>query len=653
MNHMLRLVLLTGCFLYAFSTFAQTGNQEDPVLFTVEGNPVHVSEFDYIYSKNTGKDTDYSEASLREYLDLYVKFKLKVQRAKELKMDTIPSLMKELDGYRKQLAKSYLTDKEVTNRLIDEVYERSKTDVKISHILFSLPGQATQDQIDKAYRKAAEVRQEIQGGLSFEKAVQMYSEDKLSKSKVGSLGFLTAMFPSGFYELENASYALDKGEVSDPVRTKLGIHLVRLDDVREARGEMEVAHILVRKKSQRRTTTDPKAKIDSLYQMLQSGTDFSELARTKSEDKASASNGGYIGYFGINRFEKAFEEASFGLMKDGDYSAPFQTSAGWHIVKRVSKKTPPSYEDAKKIMKAKVLKDPRYKKATLSMVDRIKDDAKFAENTKGLKEFTSNLDKSFFSYKWKGIDQKDETLFSFGDTKYSVSDFAEYAKSNTRSRLRMDELPIPDAVNKLYKEFVDESAIKFEEKQLEMKYPEFKSIMREYEEGILLFEVTKINVWDKASQDTVGLKAFYEANKSNYMWKERAKTKTYIVNSTDEKVIKKFARKAKKKSPEWLKEKFGDIFTYTQGVYERGSREVAGVKFAKKSISSPIEDTRKGITKLIKIDEIIPPALKTLVEARGYIEADYQDKLEKEWVSELRKKYKVVTNEEALKSLIK
>lgn len=653
MNHMLRLVLLTCCFLYVFSAFGQPESQEDPVLFTVEGNPVHISEFDYIYSKNTGKDTDYSEASLREYLDLYVKFKLKVQRAKELKMDTIPSLMKELDGYRKQLAKSYLTDKEVTNRLIDEVYERSKKDVSISHVLFALPSQPTQDQIDKAYRKAAEVRLEVKDGLSFDDAVQKYTEDKLSKNNAGSLGYLTAMFPSGFYELENAAYALDKGEVSDPVRTKLGIHLVRLDDTREARGEMEVAHILVRKKSQRRVNSDPKSKIDSLYQMLESGMDFTDLARSKSEDKASASNGGYIGYFGINRFEKAFEEASFGLMKDGDYSKPFETSAGWHIVKRISKKKPPTYEDAKKIMKAQVLKDPRYNKATLSMVDRIKDDASFTENTKALKQFSSNLDKTFFSYKWKGVDQNDETLFTFGDKKYSVSDFAQYAKSNTRSRLRMDELPIPDAVSKLYKEFVDESAIKFEEKQLEEKYPEFKSIMREYEEGILLFEVTKINVWDKASQDTTGLKAFYEANKSNYMWKERAKTKTYVLKTTDEKVIKKFAKKAKKKSPEWLKEKFGDIFTYTQGLYERGSRDVSGVKFANKSISSPMVDTKKGTTKLIKIDEVIPPALKTLAEARGYIEADYQDKLEKEWVSNLRKKYKVVTNEEVLKSLMK
>lgn len=638
--------LVLGQFL-----IAQGG--QDPVLFTVEGKPVNVSEFDYIYSKNSGKNTDYSEASLQEYLDLYVKFKLKVQRAKELQLDTIPTLMKELDGYRKQLAKSYLTDKEVTNRLIDEVYNRSKNDVSVSHILINLPQNANDQKVSQAYDQINAIYKELKSGMDFESAVKKYSQDKISSQNKGTLGYLTSMFPAGFYELENTAYSLKVGEVSKPIRTKLGLHIVRLDDKRTARGEMEISHILIREKSQRKVTTDPKGKIDSLYIRLNAGEEFAALARSYSEDKSSSKNGGYIGFFGINRFEKAFENAAFSLTNDNTYSKPFKTSVGWHIIKRISVKEAPSYEDSKKRLKALVIKDPRQKIATASLIDRIKTESYFVEDMEVLNKFASAMDKTFFSYKWKAPAMEEKALFSFGENKYSLSDFAEYAKSNTRTRLRMDELPANEAVLKMYKDYVEDQAIVYEEKQLEEKYPDFKAIMREYEEGILLFEVTKMNVWDKASQDTVGLNKFYENHKNDYMWKERANMKNYVLKTTDEKIIKKFSKRARKKSPEWLKNKFGDIFTVTEGIYERGSRDASGVKFSKNSVSSPIVDERKGTVKFKKVDSLIAPAMKSLSEARGYIEADYQDQLEKEWVAKLKQKYSVNIDESVLKSLIK
>jgi len=641
--------VITLC-LIAFGAFAQS---DDPVLFTVEDNQVHVSEFDYIYSKNTGKNTDYSEASLQEYLDLYVKFKLKVQRAKELKLDTIPTLMKELDGYRQQLAKSYLTDKEVTNRLIDEVYDRSKKDIKLSHLLIALPPNANSKKTKAVVTQINAISAEIAGGLSFDDAVQKYSEDKISKPNGGSLGYLNSMFPAGFYELENTAYSLKKGEVSKPLKTKLGYHIVRVEDIREARGEMEVAHILIRKEKRRGAPRNSKQKIDTVQMKLQAGADFGDLAREYSQDKASAKNGGYIGFFGINRFEKAFENAAFSLTEDNTYSGPIETSVGWHILKRISKKEAASYEDSKKRLKSLVVKDPRHKIARASLIDRIKNESNFSENKSVLSTFSSTLDKTFFSYKWKPTEIKDEKLFSFGNYEFGINDFVRYAKENTRTRLRMDELEIPEAIDKLYDEFTEAKAIEYEEKQLVKKYPDFRAIMREYEEGILLFEVTKMNVWDKASQDSVGLQAFYEKYAGKYKWKERAVVEEYTVNSTDEALVAKFMKKARKKSPEWLKKKFGDIFTIKEEVYERGSRDVSGIKFKKKSLSSPLVDKRKSTTKFKKIVSTMPPVLKTLKEARGYIEADYQDELEKNWVYKLRQKYDVQIDEQVLKSLVK
>ena len=114
------------------------GQSSDPVLFKVAGNPIHVSEFEYIYNKNNGKDADFSKKSLEDYLNLYTKFKLKVQAARDMRLDTVPALIKELEGYRQQLTSNYLNDKEVTDRLAREVYERQKKDLLLSHIFQSV-----------------------------------------------------------------------------------------------------------------------------------------------------------------------------------------------------------------------------------------------------------------------------------------------------------------------------------------------------------------------------------------------------------------------------------------------------------------------------------------------------------------------------------
>lgn len=628
-------------------------SQSDPVLFTVEGVPVHVSEFDYIYSKNSGKNTDYSEKSLQEYLDLYVKFKLKVQKAKELKMDTIPALKQELAGYRKQLAKSYLTDKEVTEQLIREAYERMKKDVELQQILIKINPIANKSGQEKTKEKVDMIYNQLIQGKSFESLASKYSQDRFSNTKKGYLGYKTALFPKGFYNLETAAYETPIGKFSKPIKTEIGYHILKVKNVREARGEMEVAHILIRKKSQRKQNSDAKLAIDSIYTKLKSGADFSQLARDYSEDKSTAKNGGYIGFFGINKYERVFEDGAFSIKNDGEYSAPIESSVGWHIIKRISKKAFPSFEEARKKLRAQVQRDSRYKQATQSLVQDIKKTNDFKENKETFTKWLEKVNSSLFKYNWKPKNEPTDVLFSFGEKKYTNEDFINYIQKNARRRIQMEVKGPQNAIKTLYDEFVEHSAIKHEETQLEKKYPEFKALMREYEEGILLFEVTKNNVWDKASKDTVGLRKYYDDHKNNYTWKERAKVKRYNINSTDKKLLKKFARKAKCKSEDWLKNKYGDIFSVTEEVYERGSKELAGMKFRKKSNSVPAIDEKSGKATFIAIYDLLPSARKTLKEAKGYVEANYQDKLEKEWVSSLKTQYDVQINQDVLKSLIR
>ena len=491
--------------------------QNDPVLFTVSGTPVHLSEFNYIYSKTNGTKADFSKASVDEYLDLYTKFKMKVTRAREMKLDTLPALQEELAGYRRQLADSYLTDREVTDKLVKEAYDRSQKDISISHILFRFEKEDTMGAIIKA--KTAKVQ--LEKGIAFDKLAKEISEDPNSKDNGGFIGYLTAMLPNGFYALENTIYKTPVGKTSDMVRSPLGYHIIKVNAERPARGEMEIAHILIRKKKEGIDQPWAKARVDSLYTVLQKGGNFDDLAVSFSDDSYSAPRKGYLGFFGIGRYELAFEDAAFALSKDGEYTKTIETSIGFHIIKRVSRKSNEAYDLMKNRLKGRIQQDGRFELAKKAMIERIKKDSKFTEGVGALDKYVSTLDSTYLTYTWRVDDKaKGEKLFSYGNKEMKTTDFAAYLANNANRRLSYAVTmnnKIADITKTLYKEYVDEQALAFEETQLEKKYPDFKNLMREYEEGILLFEAIKINVWDKASQDSLGLEKFYETKKGKYL----------------------------------------------------------------------------------------------------------------------------------------
>jgi peptidyl-prolyl cis-trans isomerase SurA len=634
------------------------GQKKDPVLFTVEGNPVHVSEFNYIYTKTNGKDANFSRASLEEYLDLYVKFKLKVQKARDMKLDTIPSLQRELEGYRRQLANSYLIDKEVTDKLVREAYERMQKDVEVKHILFATQPNATAADTVAPYNRAMEALEKLSNGASFEQLASEISDDKNSRQNGGTIGYITAMLPSGFYDLETLIYKLKPGEYGGPVRTKLGYHLVKVNSVRPARGEMEAAHILIRK-SKDRSDEESKRLIDSIYQALERGTVFESLASAKSEDKQSAKKGGYIGTFGINRYEKGFEDAAFALKKNAQYTKPVETSIGWHIIRRVGKREMDSFDRERRRLQALVQRDSRHERAKEAMVERIKRDNNYQLRNSVYQEFVDSLSKDFLSYKWE-MPKMDgnQTLFSLGKQNYSLESFSKYCKRSTRTRLRSGTADPVEVAGILFKDYLSESCLQFEELQLEVKYPEFKALMREYEEGILLFEATKILVWDKASQDTTGLKAFFPEVKGKYQWKERAEVVEFILKPEAADRIESVRKMAAKKPVEKVLSKFnkGDqnILSVNNQTFEKGkNEELDAIKWTVGAMTDTRTEKRDRSLRFMKIKSLTPSTDKTLEEARGYIIADYQDYLEKQWVKELKDTYKVNVKKDVLKTLIR
>lgn len=637
--------------------WSQAQKNDDPVLFTVGKTPVHISEFKYIYSKTNGANADFSKKSIDEYLDLYVKFKLKVQKAKDMQLDTLPALKAELEGYRRQLADSYLIDREVTDRLVKELYDRVQQDVDISHILIEIGVPSTvpspEDTL-KAYQEALEIKKRLDKGEDFVKVAKEVSDERQAKESGGRIGFINAAaLPSGFYELETAAYTTPINKYSGVVRTRAGYHIVKVHERRPARGEVEVAHILVR--AQEGDFDAAKIKLDSLQKELQkSGATFEKVAMAASEDELTAPREGYLGIFGIGRYEKSFEDAAFALEKDGAISQPVRTSIGWHLIKRISRRPIQPFDTEKNRLELKVKQDTRYEQARVAMLDKIRRENNFKENAALLQKFIAEQNDTFFTFKWRAPEVKsEEPLFTLGTATTTLGEFTDYLSRSTGKRIRMKEEGMDKAVRNLYKEFLDEICLKFEESQLDKKYPDFRALMREYEEGILLFEATKLLVWDKASQDSVGLEQFYETVKDRYKWEERAVTNTYKIAAEGRQQAASIREYALTHTAEEVLKQFNTpekvLVSVEEKVIERKGNSNSVWKIGEVSM---LQITRDGNSNFNKIEKVLPPGLKTLKEARGYVIADYQDYLEKKWIETLQKEYQVAIQQKVLNNLI-
>ena len=635
--------------------------QTDPVLFTVKGAPVYVSEFKYIYSKANQEKADFSEKSLREYLDLYTNFKLKVQKARDMRLDTISSLISELDGYKRQLSKSYLEDREVTEKLVKDVYDRMQRDVDVSHIFIACDRSRNAPDTIMAYNRALNWMKMIQKGGDFNKIAADSSEDKSAKDNRGNIGFVTAMLPDGYYNFEKAIYTAKPGALVGPVRTNTGYHIIRVNSFRPARGEVEVSQILIRKGDTPEKVDKARMKADSAYQAMVAGGKWEDVCAKYTEDKATVTKSGYIGFFGINRYQKVFEDAAFGLEKDGDFSKVVETSIGFHIIKRNSRRALAKFDDMKRPLTDRVKRDSRSEIARQSMIARIHKDAGFQDYPAVLKAWTAKqVDSIFLTFKWKPDPAKPQDVLNrYGMEKaYTVADFEDFCARSSRERMRGVGIPVIETIQKLYSSWTDETAVQYEESHLDKKYPEFKSLMREYEEGILLFEALKQNVWDRANSDSTGLENYYRINLSQkYKWDERARVSIYTLKTDDAKVLSNVWADAAKMPAADVMKKYNstenEVLTVIEKLYERGKNKDLGALWQAGDRTETKTDAGTKTSSFLKIEEILPAQPKTLSDARGYAVADYQDYLEKKWIDDLHKEYEVKLNEDVLKGLIK
>lgn len=656
-------VIICACY---YSGLAQTN---DPVLLTVSGEKVTKSEFLAVYMKNNIKGDSMDRKSLEEYLELYINFKLKVKEAEEMGLDTVSSFKNELAGYRKQLAQPYLSDKEVDEALLKEAFEREKYDIRASHILVKVDKNSAPDDTLKAYKKIMDLRTRIMNGEAFEAVAKEASEDPSardrddpsSKSNVkgngGDLGYFTVL--DMIYPFENGAYNTPVGQVSMPVRTDYGYHLIKVTDRKPAMGKVTVAHVFISvpKDTKPEDMQKYKDKIDEAYTKLKNGEKWEDVVTKYSDDKGSAAKGGQLPPFGVNRMVPEFIVAIARLKNPGEYSEPVQTIYGWHIIKLIDKKGPQSFDDEKATLKNRMTRDSRANRSKDAVLARIKKEYNYREIPGVVGDFYTAVDTSIFYGNWdiKTSTTLTKPMFTLGDKTFTQSDFAKYLSTHQPKR---SKTAIPNYVNEKYNQYIDETCLNYEDCRLEYKYPDFKSLMKEYRDGIMLFELTDEKVWSKAIKDTAGLETFYQQNKNNYMWEERLDASIYTCKNES------IADDARKLAKVQEKKKLTDQDILSKINTDTIVKLKINSKLFLHKENSLIDNIPwvKGITDNKKIDndivfvsvhQLVAPMPKTIKEAKGIITADYQNYLEKQWVVDLRKKYTVDVNKPVFETLIK
>ena len=529
----------------AAATTALTGptaapKSSGPAIETLGTYQVPASEFGYVYKKNNGTAPDYgTRQSVTDYLTLYTNFRLKVLDAEKRGLDTTQAFRRELDGYRQQLAQPYLTEKGVTDQLVREAYSRMSQEVNASHILIRVAPDASPADTLIAYQKVSTLRQRVtSGGEDFSTVAGNTSEDPSAKENGGKLGYFTAM--QMVYPFETAAYVTPVGQVSQPIRTRFGYHIIKVNDRRAAQGEIKVAHLMVRVTPQapRADSITAHKKINELYGRLRKGESWNKLVAQFSEDAGSAANGGELPPFGTGRMIPSFEEVAFKLQKPGDISAPVQTPYGWHVIKLVEKQPVPSFATLEPTLKSKVGKDSRSELNRTAFLKRIRQEDQFVEIPAAKALAFAQADTALVKGRFKfnpatmtasGAKASKNTVKAGGDKlplftikgkPYLVSDFLTYVQQNQRPRPTAQPA---FAMQQLYDQYVDQSLTEFEKSSLDTKYEDYRMLVKEYRDGILLFQLMDEKVWSKAIEDTAGLRKFFLANQANYQFGQRAR----------------------------------------------------------------------------------------------------------------------------------
>ncbi len=667
-RNFLKMFVLASLVMPAFFAQAQSKTDKE-VLMTIGDQSITVKDFTDVYYKNNLKSDVIEKKSVDDYLELFTTFRMKVMEAERLQLDTSAKFKKELAGYRKQLAKPFMSSDDITDELIEEAYQRKLKDIRASHILIRCDKNALPSDTLKAYNKAMDIRKKaLAKGADFGALADQYSDDPSAKGMKatdqnparpgnhGDLGYFTVF--DMVYPFETGAYNTKEGEISMPVRSDFGYHIIKVNSVTDAMGSIQAAHIFLQLPfdAPAEDVAAMKQKADNIYKelMAKDGKNWNEMVKQYTDDKGTVARNGALSNFTVSRIVPEFIEACKSL-EINEISKPIRTNYGFHIIKLLGKSGVSSFEKESKALSERIEKDMRSKKSEELVLRQVKSEYKFKQNDKNLEAFLATIDSSILRNAYEPAAEVDmnATLFSLENNPTKVSDFVTYIKANMTTQ----KYVTPATYGyQLYENFRNETVMNYADAHLEDKYPEFKALVQEYKDGILLFDLMDREVWNKAVKDTVGLAEFHKRNASKYMWGDRAYA-TIITVTRPEALPKVKALLDKGVELDSLRNAFQrDSITNAfvrKGYYQKGDNQFVDQTEWKVGVRNEIPSTVDQSTVIVCIREVRKPEQKTLKEARGLVTSDYQVELEQNWVKTLKEKYPVKINESVLEKVRK
>jgi len=634
--------IISACVILFSTLFSTAQSKNSDILFTVGDSPVLASEFIRVYNKNLNLVQDESQKDVDQYLSLFVNYKLKLAEAKALDFHKKPQYIRELDGYKKQLAKNYLVDSEVTDALVKEAYERISYDINAKHILIRL---------DPSRKDTLEVYNRL---LNFRERFKNEDFSSLKKELhngntilVEDLGYFSAF--KMVYDFETEAYKTEVGDVSMPFRTQFGYHIVKVFNKRKSRGEITAGHIMI-SKNQTEAAEDPETRINEIYKLIEQGQEFELLAKQFSQDKSSSSKGGKLAPFTSGQLSSVvFEDKAFNLREDGAISKPFETEYGWHIVKRYSIKSIGSFENMQYELENKVSRDSRSKLINTSMQNKLRKQYNVTSENPKKKYFVSILNDDFYSRKWQLPQDFDKakTMLTIGEKKWIYKDFVSVLRSQQKGNTK--DKSFEEIVDEAYETFLNTCVLNYHEENLENVNEEFAQILNEYREGLLLFDLMETKIWNATKNDTLGIESYYNKNKQNYKWNTRVEA--IAATASEEEDIKEVASLLENnETVERIKEKLNangkQKVIFTSGTMEADHQALPDNFEFKEGISKIYSQNNTHY--VVKVTKLIPESFRTLDEARGMVINDYQQEVEEQWIKDLKSKYKITVNQDVL-----
>lgn len=517
------IALIIGCSSKKKDVIAELGDEK-----------IYLYEFENQFLKSIGNNLDTARnkslAERKEYLELMIKFRLKVKDAKDKGYLNSPEIQKDLTEYKKNFISTFLVDKELVEPKIKELWERKKYEVRASHILINLPQTATPEDSVKAFMKADTIIKRLKNGDAFDVVAREMSDDQSAKTNGGDLYYFTAGMTVP--EFEDAIYDLKVGEYTKkPVRTMFGLHIVKLTDKKKRNESIRAAHILIQdiKDSTGKVldSTTSYNKIKEISEKIKTGEDFSKLAMELSEDPGSKPRGGDLGFFDRRRMVQSFDSTAFSL-KVGQVSDIVRTPFGWHIIKLLEVKEYQPFEKQKENLKSEFKRSPMYKQEYIKFLEKVRKDYKFEFVNEGLNYFASKLDSSkiFNDLKLDSIfteQDNQKVLATYKGGEIKITDVIQYFSMNKEFASNAANY----AASKKIIEGSSETPILnlLAVKEKIEKDDDYIDLYNEYQNGLLSFKIDQEELWSKIKITDEDIQNYFEANKQKYTYTENNEQK--------------------------------------------------------------------------------------------------------------------------------